>query len=510
MSEPGDNHESQQDVVTIARGGSIAFVGRFFSLALNYVLAMIMARGLGASEYGLFVVGLSLVNLLGSLSLLGLNRGTVRFIAIFRGTGDRSRELGVYKTSVRLVLASGIAIALLLVALADPLGNLLNIPSETGAYFWGFALWIPIWALTFELAAVAEALKRLEYRTAIVDIAWPVARVLLTAGVLILGGRLASVVWANLVASVLALLLAAASVHRLFLRGLEGVRAISDPRQLLAFSLPVMLFNLLALSQNQVDVYLLAALESSASTGLFNVAARTTILIVAFLEGIGIVFSPFVAELSSQNRMTDLKRLVSTVTHWSFMIGLPVAIAIILFHRPILLLFGDAFLAAAPALIVLSIAQLINAATGPVGIVLTMSGHPNLNLLDSILTLVLNVVLNVLLIPRLGILGAAIGSTVAICSVNVLRSLQVSLILRAWIYNRQFLKPIVAVGVAGGITYWAINARSLGSEWLTFGVGLLAFSLIYVAGILFLGLSESDLLVLRTLRNRMSRELARY
>ena len=510
MSESGDNQESQQDVVTIARGGGIAFVGRFFSLALNYLLAMIMARGLGASDYGLFVVGLSLVNLLGSLSLLGLNRGAVRFIAIYRGMGDRSRELGVFKTSLRFVLASGITVALLLVALADPLGELLNIPSGLTAFFLGFGCWIPIWALTFQLAAVAEALKRLEYRTAIVDIGWPVARVLFTAGVLIVGGRLAGVVWANLLASVLALIFAAVSVQRLFLRDLKGVQATSDARQLLAFSLPVMLFNLLALSQNQVDVYLLAALDSSESIGLFNVAARTTILIVALLEGLGIIFSPFVADLSSQDQMTDLKRLVSTVTYWSFMVGLPVAVAIMLFYRPILLLFGEAFVAAAPALIVLSIAQLINAATGPVGVVLTMSGHPNLNLLDAILTLVLNVVLDVLLIPPLGILGAAIGSAVAISSINVLRSFQVSLILRAWIYSRQFLKPLVAAGLAGGITYLAITARGLGSEWLTFGVGLFVFSLIYVAGILILGLSESDLLVLRTLRNRMSREVARY
>jgi O-antigen/teichoic acid export membrane protein len=504
VSDLGNEH---QDVVTIARGGSIAFVGRLFSMALGYVLAAILARGLGAGDYGLFVIGFSLVNLIGSFSILGLNRGTVRFVALYRGIGDRGRELGTFRASLAIVLLSGLVSAGLLVVLAEPLAEVLNTPSEFANYLWGFACWIPLWALIYQLAAAIEALKRLEYRAIIVDVGWPLMRVLLSGGVLLAGGRLVGVVGANLVASVIALVLVGLSVYRLFFRELRGVHAVSPVRQLLIFSLPVMLFNLLNISQNQIEIYLLAALCSSEATGIFNVAARTSVLTVAFLEGLGFIFSPFVSDLTNRRQVTELKSLMSTVTRWSFMFGLPISLAMILFSRPILHIFGNAFVEAVPALIILSIAQLINAATGPVGVILTMSGHPNLNLLDSILTLGLNIVLNVLLIPPLGILGAAIGSGIATSLVNLLRTLQVLLVLRIWAYDRQFVKPLIAAAVAAGITYVAVVARGLGSEWLNLGVGLGILGVVYVGGILVLGLSQSDVLILKTLRERVFREV---
>jgi O-antigen/teichoic acid export membrane protein len=131
-----------------------------------------------------------------------------------------------------------------------------------------------------------------------------------------------------------------------------------------------------------------------------------------------------------------------------------------------------------------------------------MSGHPKVNLIDSILTLILNVVLDLLLIPRLGIMGAAIGSSIAIGLVNILRTIQVYWILHIWAYDWRFLKPVAAAAVAGGATYLLIS-RGLGSEWLTFGVGLALFGVVYAGGILLLGLSESDMLVLRSLKARV-------
>lgn len=501
MTEPT---QAQRDAVTIAFGGGIAFIGRICTMVFSYVLALVLARGLGAGDYGLFVVGLSLVNLIGSLVLLGLNRGAVRFIAMYRGDQDRARELGTIKASVGIVLLTGILAAASVMLLAQPLIRLLRAPPQFGQYLAGFAWWIPIWALTLVIAATVEALKRLEYRTIVVDIGWPLLRVLLTGGVLLLGAGLSGVVWANVAASVLSLVAIVILAYRLFSSRLRGVRAEFVTRQLLAFSLPVMLFNLLNLSQNQVEVYLLTAMQSSEATGVFNIASRTSVLIVAFLEGLGLIFSPFISDLTHRRQTAQLQDLMSTVTRWSFTAGLPITLVLILFNQPILRIFGTAFEQAAPALFVLSIGQLINAATGPVGTLLTMSGHAKINLIDSLLTLILNVVLDLLLIPRLGILGAAIGSSIAIGLVNILRTLQVYWILRIWAYDWRFGKPVLASAAASGAAY-LVAARGLGSEWLTFGVGLVVFAFVYVAGIWLLGLSESDLLVLRKLKTRVLR-----
>lgn len=498
--------DNSDNITTIARGGIVAFVGRLSSLSLGYVLTLILARGLGPSEYGLYVIGFSLVNLVGCISLLGLNRGTVRFIATYRGSGDRSRERGTFHTSMTIVLLSGLAFGALVMIFAGSLSDMLGAPQEYRRYLWGFACWIPLWALTYEVAATAEAIRRLEHRTLIVDIGGSLIRLLVVGAVMIMGAGLLGVIWASVAAAIITLVMMGISVNNLFLRYLRDVPPVSPGYQLLVFSLPVMLFNLLNVSRNQVEVYLLAALKSSEATGIFSVAAGTSLLIIAFLEGLGLVFSPFIADLKHRRQMQELKTLISVVTRWSFMVGLPASLTIVLFSRTILGLFGTAFLEAAPALVILAFAQLINSATGPVGTVLTMTGRPGLNLIDSVLGLGLNILLAVLLIPQLGIIGAAISSGVTIILINVLRTIQVFLVLRIWYYNWQFMKPFIGAGVAACITYPTIILSGFSSGLLTLGFGIPLFFLTYVGSLFVLGFEEADVQVFRTLLARLFRK----
>ncbi len=503
-------NEQESAIVSIAKGGGFAFAGRLFSLGLSYVLVILLARGLGTEQYGIYAVGFSLVTLLGSLALFGLNRGTVRFIAMHYGEGDGARALGAFQAAIRFICLSSLVVGGLVILLARPLAHLLNIPSDYTQTLWLLACWIFVWAGLYELTAVIEAIKRLEYRTLIFDIGWPLARLVLTFLVLAGGGQIYAVITANIVATGLTMIMMAITVYRLFYDPLRHVTAVSPLRPLLEFSLPVMLFNIVILSQSQIEVYLLTVLQSVEASGIFSAAARTSILIVAFLEGLGVIFSPFVADLSHRGRMADLQALATTVTRWSFMIGLPAAILIILFREPLLLLFGTDFVLAAPALVILALGQLINAATGPVGIILTMSGQPRVNLANSILTLVLSVVLGMALIPHYGIVGAALGSSFSTSIVNVFRLVLVYKLLRIWAYNRQFVKPVIAALIAMGITYTAVlRTHHHQANWWYSLIGILIFLVSYGVCILLLKLDESDLMVMRMARSRLTNSTQR-
>jgi O-antigen/teichoic acid export membrane protein len=274
----------------------------------------------------------------------------------------------------------------------------------------------------------------------------------------------------------------------------------------MAFSLPVMLHNLLNISRNQVEIYLLAMLISAGASGVFNVAARTSLLVVAFLDGLGIVFSPFIAELVNRPQNRELRDLMSIVTRWSVSLGLPVSLALVVFSRPIVQLFGSGFIDAVPALVILAIAQLINAATGPVGTFITMSGRPGLNLINSLLSVVLSLSLGLILIPRYGITGAALSSGISITSVNLLRAIQVHSALRIWYYDWRLLKPVVGAGIAVCITSIVLWLAHSESDLVTLGVGMPIFFLVYLGSLFFFGLEESDLAVLKNVRGRALRD----
>jgi O-antigen/teichoic acid export membrane protein len=82
--------------------------------------------------------------------------------------------------------------------------------------------------------------------------------------------------------------------------------------------------------------------------------------------------------------------------------------------------FGKGFEAAYPALLILLLSGLISAFTGSVGYLMTMTGRQNPALLSASAALVCNIILNLSLIPRLGIIGSAIAATSSMFVYNLL------------------------------------------------------------------------------------------
>lgn len=264
-----------------------------------------------------------------------------------------------------------------------------------------------------------------------------------------------------------------------------------------------MALNLVVITQNQLEVYLLSALQSPEASGIFNVAARTAILSAVFLEGLGLIFAPFIADLTHRNQIQDLKKLLTTVTRWSFTAGIAVFSFTVFFGGPILGIFGTSYQIALLPLIVLSSAHMVNAATGPVGYVINMAGYSRVNLANSGLTLALNIILVAVLIPPLGILGAAIGGGLAIILVNLLRVYEVYHLLGIHAYNRKLIKPLLAALLAGPGAYLLVSALNLQTDLLAVLSGGAAFAILFIFAIGAQGLDESDVFILNTFRERL-------
>ncbi len=500
MSEGADQQD--QTLLVIARGGSTAFLGRLGFMVLGYLFALLLARELGTEEYGLFVLAFSVVNIGSASALLGLNRGLVRFVSLHRGVSDRERESGTLRAAFLISLVTSLAATGLLMALANPLVKLLNAPDSFAGHLRGFATWIPFWAVLYILAATTEAIKRLELRVAFFDIGWPLSRILLTWAAFYLGFKFEGIIWAGLGASIGSILLGMA-LMRPYINDLRKVQPVYSTRNLLSFSLPIMLLNLVVLTQNQLEVYLLSALQSPEASGIFNVAARTAILSAVFLEGLGLIFAPIIADLTFRKKTQELKNLLTTVTRWSFTAGIAVFSFTLFFGEPILGIFGRSYEIALVPLIVLSAAHMVNAATGPVGYVINMAGYSRVNLVNSVLTLALNIFLVAILIPPFGILGAAIGGGLAIILVNLLRVYEVYHLLGIHAYNRKFVKPLLAAVIAGPAAFLFITAIDLHSNLAAVLGGGVAFGFLFIAMIGVMGLDESDIFVIHTFRDRL-------
>jgi len=157
-------------------------------------------------------------------------------------------------------------------------------------------------------------------------------------------------------------------------------------------------------------------------------------------------------------------------------------------------------------LIILSGGVLINAATGICGVMIVMTGYTWLSTINSVLALAITIALNLILVPTLGEVGAAISGAVAMSVLNIVRVIEVFGLLRLQPYNTTFLKPLAAGLFAWGST-WFLLTGALTRINMVWGalLGSLFLGLVYVVGVLLLGLSDDDRFVLARLFGRLKK-----
>jgi O-antigen/teichoic acid export membrane protein len=170
--------------------------------------------------------------------------------------------------------------------------------------------------------------------------------------------------------------------------------------------------------------------------------------------------------------------LFQTATRWLMLASWPLYLAFAIFPAVVLGVFGARYTAGAAALAVLSLAMLVNLGTGNVTVVLLMGGKSSWSAINAAAALVVNIGLNLLLLPRLGIVGAAIAWGASIVVDNVTAMVEVRWVLGIAPFGPGYaLVVAMTVGCFGvtGIAARAALGQSLPALAATLAVGTAAF-----------------------------------
>jgi len=167
-------------------------------------------------------------------------------------------------------------------------------------------------------------------------------------------------------------------------------------------------------------------------------------MVIVPLAAVNVIFAPMISEMYGKGQLDRLEVVFKLVTKWIFLTSFPIFLLIVVFSEPILYLFGAEFSAGAPALRILSAGYLIDASVGSVGFLLTMTGRPNVNLINSIVLGIANLALIVFLTPRYGMLGTAVAVGAATAIINLARLGEVYHFLKIHPYRRDFAKPLLS------------------------------------------------------------------
>ncbi len=212
-------------------------------------------------------------------------------------------------------------------------------------------------------------------------------------------------------------------------------------RRVLRFSLPQTLTTMLLYIMLWTDILLLGRLGAAGEVAVYRVAQNLLSPAQTISTSTGQMFAPRIAAEDARGDHATLGLMLKRVTYWNIALSLPVFLVLLLLPRPLLGLFGPRYEAGATALVILAAGQLFNAATGPLGQVINMSGRPYVTMANNAAVAALNIVGCVILIPRYGITGAACSTTASITLVNLIKLVQVRVHLRD--------QPVPAAGRCG-------------------------------------------------------------
>lgn len=437
---------AQEDLAKVGAGAGITALGEIIFNLLRYGASLIITRFAGASVFGILSISMALCEIGRILSKAGMDHGLVRFFPLYCIRGDGSRFRGILLFTVRTALLLGVLAGGVLFFLSWWIQRRFypDIPSLGYALRW-LAATVPLSTLLLLFLAGLQGIQNIKARILVEKILQPLSRIVLLLLFFAAGLRLSGVLFAVLIHYALCLFLAALFFKRRApsLKGMEEPKA--ETGKILSFCLPLSLEGFLNFLMRSIDILMLGYFLGNASeVGIYTAAAHLTPAVAFPLASLSMMFAPLISEIHGRNEMERLNSLFKTVTGWGISFSLPIFGLFLLFPAFVMGIFGKAFVMGASCLVVLSLGEFINAAVGPVGYFLMMTGKPKVNLINSIFMCGLNAGLNILLIPRYGLMGAAGATGSSIALINLLRLAEVYFFYRILPFRANAVKPFLA------------------------------------------------------------------
>lgn len=175
----------------------------------------------------------------------------------------------------------------------------------------------------------------------------------------------------------------------------------------------LMLANAFLILLYTVDTILIGALRGTTEAGMYSVASRIALLVLFVMNALQAIGGPLISESYSAGERQELRRVIRLLNLCSVIAALPVVAVLALWPDKLLGLFGDEFSTAADVLRILALMQLLNVLTGPVGLLMSMTGRQRTLAILLGGAFLVHVALCVVLVPQSGAMGAAWAAFIA-------------------------------------------------------------------------------------------------
>ncbi len=462
-----------------AKGAILLFIGLFSSKILTYGYRLVIAR-IGTSGYGLISLGLVITGILGTLAILGTNIGVHRYVAFYNARKEEAKVKGTLLSAIYITTILSIIFSALLFIFAEYLSLAVFNNSELTEVLKILSISMPFFALSNLLMYALQAFNRSDYSTYGKYITEGVTKLAAAAILIYLGYKLAGASWAYVLSLIITTLVLFFFLNKTFPL-FSKLKAEYNYKELLTFSWPLVFSTIFWTLMVYINTLMLGFFRPVSEVGIYNASAPTAYLILTFPLAFGFIFLPIISMLYGKKNYSDLRKTAKITFKWNLLFSIPFFFIFTLFSKEILqLLFGADYVSGATSLIILSFGFFIYGWLSFNTELLKLIKKSKLIVAITAVSLLLNIILNVILIKAYGINGAALATTISFILYSALTTFLAVKLMKFNLIDVKSAAVFVAASISFVITFILLRFKNSLSTYMHPLLVLLFYVIIFI------------------------------
>jgi len=409
-----------KDFAELFNKGGLSFIIRIGGQAMGFLLTLLIAKYFGAKGLGDYVLSIVVLRVFTLVSKLGMDTFSIRFIASFAKQG-KWKSIQLFRRKILFLLSiTTIVSSLIMYYFAPNISNLIHAKVEHVRLNAFFVLPMAFFMLHYQSLRGLKKIIEFSFFYRMSQATFSIISIFIITQFIIDGNV---PVYAYLSSLAIVSFLAFLSFNYRYNQVKENnaEEQVEELRysEILKISIPLMFAQSVQFIMAWTDKLMLGNMMSSEDVGIYFTAFKLSMFASIALMAINSIASPKFAELYCKKDYEGLKKVAHQSTKMIFLATLPLMIVFFIFPEFLLGIFGEEFKLGVTAFIYLSVGKLISSFSGSVGNLLQMTGKQVIFMNVLFFGAIVNVILNFVLIPKLGIEGAALASMISLSTWNL-------------------------------------------------------------------------------------------
>jgi len=494
----------------LAKTSVFVFIGVVISKVISYFYRIVIARYFGSEVYGLFSLALMIIGLVSTIAMFGISSGVFRYIAYYRGKGEPEKIRYISKIAIRFLVITSIISCIALFALSEIIAiDIFHNPSLI--FFLKISsIAVPITLFLNLSFSFLLAFEKVSLHSFIYNILLNASKFILIVVFIFVGLGSSSVMLSYLGGLVIVLAVSyvfCAVISRDLVKAkISEKEKIAIRGEMFSYSWPLLFSSIITSVFYWADSFMIGYFNNAQDVGFYNVAIPIAFLLGLTSDLFTQMLFPMITKAYGKEDMNIVKQISPQVGKWIFMLNLPALAFLFVFPGVFInFLFGSEYMPAVNALRILSVGAFASSFLVISQQLLSMAGRSKTILLYTIVSGTANIILNALLIPVYGINGAAFSTSLSLCILYGLFTLQAKRLLHVWPMKKEMFKIIAITIIPMIILLVIISIVKINMVWLVvLGAG---FFVLYISLIILTkSFDKNDWYVIKAMINKLGNE----